>query len=87
MPTFQPPTHEEPIRTVEKPLRYYRLTHANSIVRINGVLTSVRSPGQDQLTAAGTEGVDFFMGGRIYVISAATATELTSAGFGSGITP
>jgi len=85
VPTFSPPTHEEGIRTTEKPLCYYRLTHATSIVRVNGVLTAVRSPSQDALTAAGTEGVDFFMGGRVYTVSSATATELTNAGFGSGL--
>jgi hypothetical protein len=85
MATFKPPTHEEPIRTTEKPLCYYRLTYANSIVRIGGVLTSVRTPTQDILTAAGKEGVDFFLGGRTYTVTSATATELTNAGFGSGL--
>lgn len=78
---FEPPTHEEPIRTTEKPLCYYRLTHALSIVRVNGVLVPMRSPGQDALTAAGAEGVDFFLGGRQYLVSDATKTELESLGY------
>lgn len=78
---FEPPTHEEPIRTTEKPLCYYRLTHANSIVRVNGVLTSVRSPSQDMLTAAGVHGVDYFLGGRSYLVDDAVAAELFAAGY------
>jgi hypothetical protein len=85
MPTFNPPTHEEPIRTDTKPLCYFRLTWANSIVRINGTLTSVRTPSSEQLTAAGTEGTDFFMGGRVYTVTTTVANELTAAGFGSGL--
>lgn len=80
--TFEPPTHEEPIRTTEPPLCYYRLTWANSIVRINGVLTSVRSPSNDLLV--GTEGVDYFKGGRQYLVSDATKAELQSLGYTVG---
>lgn len=82
---FSPPTHEEPIRTTQEPLKHYRLTWANSVVRVNGTLTSVRSPSQDLLTAAGVEGVDFFLGGRQYAVTTSTRDELTAAGFGSGI--
>lgn len=82
--TFSPPTHEEPIRTQVRPLNYFRYTYANSIVRINGVLTSTRTPTQEMLTAAGVEGVDFFLGGRDYLVSDATKTELQSLGYTVG---
>lgn len=77
---FYPPTHEEPIRTNTRPLNYYRLTHANSIVKINGVFTSVRSPSPELLEGL-EEGVDFFRGGREYDVDYATRVALTSAGF------
>lgn len=81
MPTFTPPSFEEAMPTRVKPLCYFRLTRSSSVVRINGVLTSVRTPSHEQLVAAGTEGVDWFIGGHIYNVSDATATELENAGF------
>lgn len=83
MPTFSPPTHEEPIRTDVRPLNYFRLTYANSIVRVGGVFTSLRTPDPSLLT--GVAGVDYFIGGHVYTVDSATATELTAAGFGSGL--
>lgn len=85
MPTFSPPTHEEPMRTKTRPLNYYRLTHALSVVRVNGTFTAVRSPSSDLLTTAGVSGTDYFIGGHVYTVTSAIATELTNAGFGSGI--
>lgn len=79
--TFEPPTHEEPIRTTVKPLCYYRLTYAKSIVRINGVLTSVRTPSAEVVAAAGVEGVDYFRGGCKYLVDDATKAELESRGY------
>lgn len=85
MPLYSPPTHEEGIRSPERILRYYRLTTANSIVRIGGVLTSVRSP-SPELLAGLTNGVDYFRGGYVYNLSPALITELNNAGFPSGPT-
>lgn len=89
MISFTPPTHEESIQTSVKPVRYYRYTWANSIVRINGVLTSVRSPSGDLLT--GEPGVDYFLGGHEYLVSDEIADELTLGGFiqtvGYGLRP
>lgn len=82
--TFEPPSHEEPIRTTEKPLCYFRLTWASSIMRVNGVLVSVRSPSDDVLNASGVEGKDFFRGGRKYLVDDATKTELQSRGYTVG---
>jgi hypothetical protein len=78
---FQPPTHEEPMRTFVRPLNYFRLTWANSVVRVGGVLTSVRTPSAAVVTAAGVEGVDYFRGGGVYTVSSATKTELESLGY------
>jgi hypothetical protein len=81
LPSFTPPTHEEPIRTTVRPLNYFRLTWAASVVRVNGTFTTVRSPSQTLLQAAGESGVDYFLGGHTYDISDETATELVAAGF------
>lgn len=78
---FQPPTHEEPIRTWIRPLNYYRLTYAKSVVRVNGSFVQIQYPSPEVLAAAGQEGVDYFLGGRIYAITSATANELTAAGY------
>lgn len=78
---FEPPSHEEPMRTNISPFNYYRLTWANSIVRIDGTLTSVRTPAPEVISAAGEEGIDYFRGGGIYTVSQETAIELLNAGF------
>lgn len=79
--TFSPPTHEEPMWTNKRPLNYYRITESSSIVRVNGVLTTIRHPRPDQIAAAGVEGVDYFLGGREYVVTGGVLAELISAGY------
>jgi hypothetical protein len=81
---FTPPTHEEPMRTDVRPLVYYRQTWANSIVRINGTLTSIRTPAFELLEAAGEHGVDYFIGGHEYEVTEAVAQELINEGFMEG---
>lgn len=78
MSTFEPPSYPH-IITVRRP--HFTLTESNSVVRIGGVLTLQKSPSAQQLTTAGQEGVDWFIGGRIYDITNATAAELEVAGF------
>lgn len=78
---FEPPTHEEPMRTEVAPLYYFRLTWANSIVRISGVFTSIRTPAFEVIEDAGQHGVDWFRGGYVYEVSEATKAELEAAGF------
>lgn len=78
---FSPPSHEEPIRTKLGPLRYYRLTYATSLIRINGTFVSMRHPSQDVLRAAGEPGVDYFVGGHEYQVTRAIRDELTGLGY------
>lgn len=80
-PSFEPPTHEEPMRTQVRPLNYFRLTHANSIVRVNGVFQSIRTPSAAVIDAAGVEGTDYFRGGRVYPLTNGQALDLEDAGF------
>lgn len=63
-----------------KPLPYFRLTTASSVVKLNGVFTSVRTP-DAELLANLTHGVDYFRGGYEYDITPAIAAELVSAGY------
>lgn len=85
MTLYSPPTHEEGIRSPERILRFFRLTTANSLVKVNGNWTSVRTPSAE-LLAGLSEGVDYLRGGYVYDLDAALVTELTTAGFPSGPT-
>jgi hypothetical protein len=78
---FSPPVVEVGINSLIQPLNLYRITQGVSVVRKGGVLRAMRIPSDRDLQAAGTEGTDYFIGGHQYVISAAVAAELTSAGF------
>lgn len=77
---FSPPSHEEPIRTNIAPLRYYRLTYAKSLLKLDGTWTQIRTPAPELLEGL-TEGVDFFRGGYEYEIPQPVAAELQAAGF------
>lgn len=83
---FLPPTHEEPIRTLEHPLKYFRLTWANSIVRRGGVLVSVKTVTNDEVQTL-RHGWDYFRGGCVYAVPRATANELIADGFMSSLVP
>lgn len=77
---FEPPTHEEPIRSQTEPLIHYRLTYANSIVKVNDAFVSVRTPAFDVVQSL-TEGVDWFRGGYVYRVSPDTRDALIAAGY------
>ena len=81
MPWFEPPSWEEGINTRVKPFSYFRTTVSASVVRVEGTFTTIRTPSVYQTEAAGAEGKDFFLGGRIYTIDEATASELEVAGY------
>jgi hypothetical protein len=77
--TFRPPRYE--VGETRRPLfRYYSTTVADSIVRISGTLQSIRSPHSD-LLAGLVEGSDYFLGGRVYVVTSAVRAELVAAGY------
>lgn len=81
---FTPPTYQRPYIQLSPALsrgKRYHLDQGISIVRIGGVLRSMRSPSPTQLEAAGTEGEDWFIGGHIYRITAETRAELQTGGF------
>lgn len=81
---FTPPTYPVPIRYTNpdhRILRFATLPQAMSVVRTGGVFVAHRGVSQDELTAAGQMGVDYFIGGSSYIVSNAVAVELEAAGF------
>lgn len=94
--TFQPPiVHDLPTILADtrgiqwRSWRHYGGNPAGvSVVRVNGMYTTVRTPTVLQLEAAGNrEGTDFFLGGHVYVVTDEVAAELADAGYTpSGLT-
>lgn len=76
---FKMPAYTVGQPTRNKLLRFYKQTVADSLVRRAGVLTQVRIPPSDWLV--GAEGVDYFLGGRVYQITSATRDELVGLGY------
>lgn len=79
---FTPPTYQKQAwqpALLRRPR--YNLTESQSVIRVNGVLTSFKSPTAKMLTDSGIEGVDYFIGGHVYDVPQAVADELTAAGF------
>jgi hypothetical protein len=63
-------------------MRHYSLLHrGRSVVKLSGTWTTTDEPDSTGLT----EGVDLFLGGHVYDITSAMATELTAAGYGAYI--
>lgn len=78
---FEPPTYELHISQASTHGARMKIDQGISIVRIGGVLRLVRSPSPTQLEAAGTEGVDYFIGGHRYQVSGDVLAELQLGGF------
>lgn len=81
---FTPPTYPVPIRFTNpdhRILRFATLPQAMSVVRSGGTFIARRGVSQDELTAAGVLGTDYFIGGSSYAVSQAVAVELEAAGF------
>lgn len=57
----------------------YSIPVGQSVIRVNGSFQTIPYPWMGELI--GTEGTDWFLGGRTYPITAATAAELTAAGY------
>jgi hypothetical protein len=59
-----------------------------SVVKVNGVYTTIRTPTTTQLEAAGNrEGIDFFLGGHVYTVTDAVSTALIADGYSTGADP
>lgn len=80
MPTFTPPTTRQPVDSGHRLLSRYHLNVGQSVVKRNGVYQQVMFPWAGELNGL-TEGTDYFLGGRTYVVTSAVATALNAAGF------
>lgn len=87
MATFTPPTVAEVpwVNADSTPLarrlfrHYGPLDRGRTVVRIGGVYSTVDNP--DQLTLASA--TEVYLGGHVYTVTAAVATALIAAGYGS----
>jgi hypothetical protein len=78
MPTFTPPT--VPQGSTDPFFGRYSVPVGVSVVKLNGVFKTTPYPALRELDGL-TEGVDWFQGGRTYVVDDDTATALTADGF------
>lgn len=79
MPTFTPPTVAQ--GSTDPFFGRYSIQVGQSVVRSDGTFQTIAYPWIGELQAAGSEGTDWFLGGRTYVITDAIGTELTAAGY------
>jgi hypothetical protein len=90
VPTFTPPT--VPQGSTDPFFGRYSVPVGVSVVKRAGVFERRPYPALAEIAGL-TEGVDWFQGGRTYVIDSATATALTADGFtvtadaGYGVAP
>lgn len=90
MPSFTPPTRLE--ASSDPFFGRYSIPVGQSVVKVDGVFTTTPYPWLGDLDGL-VDGVDYFLGGRTYTVSAEVATELTAAGYtvvdegGFGIDP
>lgn len=77
---FSPPTHREPYRSSTRPLVYHTLDYAKTIVKVNGLYVSIKTPDPSLLEGL-TEGVDWFRGGCEYEVTRSVYDLLEASGF------
>lgn len=83
MPSFTPPTQQQGVRTGDPLFDRYTVPVGLSVVRVDGAFITQPFPWLGDIADL-TEGVDWFQGGRTYIISDDTAAELTAAGYTTG---
>lgn len=83
MPTFSPPTQQQSVARGDRLFDRYTMPVGLSVVKVNGTFTTQPFPWLGDLDGL-TEGVDWFQGGRTYIVSNDVAAELTAAGYTTG---
>lgn len=86
---FTPPTVDDVPRVLPDTrgpalllMRHYsELPRGRSVVKVGATYTTMDIPTTDQMTAAGVEGTDWFLGGHTYVVTDAVAAALFAAGY------
>lgn len=92
MPTFETPTQQQGVRRGDRLFDRYTTPVGLSVLKVDGMFTTVPYPWLGDLEGL-TEGTDYFLGGRSYVVTDAVAAELTAAGYtvvadaGYGVAP
>ena len=81
MPTFTPPTVQQSMN--DRFWGRYSIPVGQSVVKVDGTYQLLPFPWKGELDGK-AEGVDYFLGGRTYVISPETATALAADGFTVG---
>lgn len=81
MPTFTPPTVLQ--GSSDPFFGRYSIPVGQSVVKVNGVYTTTPYPWLGTIADL-EEGVDYFLGGRTYVISNSVATALQADGYTTG---
>lgn len=84
---FDPPTRKERYRDPAGGFPY-SMDVGVSVVKVDGTYTVFPAPTSEDIAGL-TDGVDYFLGGRVYWVDAAVANDLTNDGFQvlSGLTP
>lgn len=80
MPTFTPPTIQEGLSSRDHFFGRYSIPVGQSVVKVNGTYVTRPYPALAEIADL-TEGVEWFQGGRTYVISPEVASALQSDGF------
>lgn len=83
MPSFTPPTQQQGVRTGDRLFDRYSFPVGQTVMRVDGVWTTTPYPWLGDIADL-TEGTDYFLGGRTYIISNDVAAELTAAGYETG---
>lgn len=82
MPTLTPPTRDQGPAALDPLFVRYKIARGVSLLVTGATVTEAQYASQDEAEAA-----DFYyQGGMVHTISAAEATTLTNAGYGSYIT-
>lgn len=82
MPTFEPPTLKQR-QPGDRLFSRYGVQVGQSVVKKNGTFVTDPFPWLGDLQGL-TEGVDYFLGGHMYVVSSEVATALQADGFTTG---
>lgn len=80
MPTFTPPTVQQPLHATDRLLSRYSIPVGQSVVKKGGVYTLMPYPWVGEIEGL-AEGSDYFMGGRTYRIDDDIAAALENDGF------
>lgn len=80
MPSFTPPTQQQGVASGDPLFSRYTVPVGLSVVKVNGAFITQPFPWLGDIAHL-SEGTDYFLGGRTYVVTHAVAAELVAAGY------